>query len=148
MELIWTTKRFDELTTAELYAILQLRSEVFVVEQNCVYLDIDNKDKKSIHLMAWHGDDLAAYTRLVAPGVSFEEASIGRVVTSPRYRGAGIGLELMQKSIEICLKSYQVSTIKIGAQLYLQKFYTGLGFEQCSEPFDEDGIPHIEMFLK
>lgn len=147
MELIWTTKRFDELTTAELYAILQLRSEVFVVEQNCVYLDIDNKDKKSIHLMAWHGEDLVAYTRLVAPGVSFDEASIGRVVTSPRYRGAGIGLELMQKSIEVCLKAYQVNTIKIGAQLYLQKFYTGLGFEQCSEPYDEDGIPHIDMIL-
>lgn len=147
MELIWTTKRFDELTTAELYAILQLRSEVFVVEQNCVYLDIDNKDKKSIHLMAWHGEDLVAYTRLVAPGVSFDEASIGRVVTSPRYRGAGIGLELMQKSIEACLKAYQVNTIKIGAQLYLQKFYTGLGFEQCSEPYDEDGIPHIDMIL-
>jgi len=147
MELIWTTKHFNELTTAELYAILQLRSEVFVVEQNCVYLDIDNKDKKSIHLMAWHGEDLVAYTRLVAPGVSFDEASIGRVVTSPRYRGTGIGLVLMQKSIEACLKTYQVNTIKIGAQLYLQKFYTGLGFEQCNEPYDEDGIPHIDMIL-
>lgn len=147
MELTWVYKKFEELTATELYAMLQLRSEVFVVEQNCVYLDIDNKDKKSSHLMAWHGDDLAAYTRLVPPGVSFAEASIGRVVTSPRYRGTGIGITLMQKSIELCLQTYAVMQIRIGAQLYLQKFYTGLGFEQCSEPYDEDGIPHIEMLL-
>ncbi|MEE1946509.1 GNAT family N-acetyltransferase [Pedobacter sp. KR3-3] len=147
MELNWIYKNFDDLSVTELYAILQLRSEVFVVEQNCVYLDIDNKDKKSMHLMAWQGDDLAAYTRLVPPGVSFAEASIGRVVTSPRYRGTGIGIELMQKSIVHCLATYQTQNIRIGAQLYLQKFYTNLGFVQNSEPYDEDGIPHIEMIL-
>lgn len=145
MELNWTYKSFDDLSVTELYAILQLRSEVFVVEQNCVYLDIDNKDKKSGHLMAWRGDDLVAYTRLVPPGISFAEASIGRVVTSPRYRGKGIGVELMQKSIAQCLATYPTRNIKIGAQLYLQKFYTELGFVQCSAPYDEDGIPHIEM---
>ncbi|WP_199137233.1 GNAT family N-acetyltransferase [Pedobacter sp. ASV12] len=147
MELNWTYKNFDDLSTAELYAILQLRSEVFVVEQNCVYLDLDNKDKKSIHLMAWQDDDLVAYTRLVPPGVSFAEASIGRVVTSPRHRGTGVGIKLMQKSIAHCLATYQTQSIKIGAQLYLQKFYTNLGFVQSSEPYDEDGIPHIEMIL-
>lgn len=97
--------------------------------------------------MAWQGDDLAAYTRLVPPGISFAEASIGRVVTSPRYRGKGIGLELMQKSIAQCLATYQTQNIRIGAQLYLQKFYTELGFVQCSAPYDEDGIPHIEMLF-
>lgn len=147
MELNWVYKTFNELTAAELYAILQLRSEVFVVEQNCVYLDIDNKDKKSSHLMAWYGPDLAAYTRLVPPGVSFAEASIGRLVTSPRHRGTGMGITLMQKSIALCLETYATTQIRIGAQLYLQKFYTGLGFEPCSEPYDEDGIPHIEMTL-
>lgn len=147
MELNWTYKNFDDLSAAELYAILQLRSEVFVVEQNCVYLDLDNKDKKSIHLMAWQDDDLVAYTRLVPPGVSFAEASIGRVVTSPRHRGTGVGIQLMQKSIAHCLATYQTQSIKIGAQLYLQKFYTNLGFVQSSEPYDEDGIPHIEMIL-
>lgn len=147
MEPNWTYKSFDNLSVTELYAILQLRSEVFVVEQNCVYLDIDDKDKKSMHLMAWQGDDLAAYTRLVPPGISFAEASIGRVVTSPRYRGKGIGLELMQKSIAQCLATYQTQNIRIGAQLYLQKFYTELGFVQCSAPYDEDGIPHIEMLF-
>ena len=117
MQLTWIFKSFDELTTIELYAILQLRSEVFVVEQNCVYLDIDGKDKKSFHLMAWQGEDLAAYTRLVPPGVSFEEASIGRVLSSPKYRGLGIGITLMQKSIHHTLESYATTTIRIGAQL-------------------------------
>ena len=92
-------KSFEELTTIELYSILQLRNEVFVVEQNCVYQDIDGKDKKSFHLMAWQDDQLTAYTRLVPPGISFIEASIGRVITSPKYRGLGIGITLMEKSI-------------------------------------------------
>ncbi|RZK52877.1 MAG: GNAT family N-acetyltransferase [Pedobacter sp.] len=105
MQLNWIYKSFDELTTSELYAILQLRSEVFVVEQNCVYLDVDGKDKKSFHLMAWQGDELVAYTRLVPPGVSFSEASIGRVITSPKFRGLGIGITLLEKSIAHILET-------------------------------------------
>jgi len=148
MELIWVYKTFNELTANELYAILQLRSEVFVVEQNCVYQDIDGKDKKSFHLMAWHGFELVAYTRLVAPKVSFAEASIGRVITSPRYRGLGIGITLVEKSITHTLETYATNSIRIGAQLYLKKFYEGFGFVAQGEEFLEDGIPHVEMILE
>lgn len=145
MQLNWVYKTFDELDTKELYAILQLRSEVFIVEQNCVYLDVDGKDLKSTHLMAWDGGNLAAYTRLVPAGVSFAEASIGRVITSPRYRGLGIGVTLMEKSISRTLEIYNTNRIRIGAQLYLKKFYESLGFIAEGEEFLEDGIPHIEM---
>lgn len=148
MQLTWVYKHFDQLTTTELYAILQLRSEVFVVEQNCVYQDIDGKDKKSNHLMAWHNDSLVAYTRLVPLGISFEEASIGRVITSPFYRGLGIGITLLEKSIEQILATYQTDKIRIGAQLYLKKFYEGFGFVAEGDEFLEDGIPHIEMVLE
>jgi ElaA protein len=148
MQLTWIYKAFDELTTTELYAILQLRSEVFVVEQNCVYQDVDGKDKKSFHLMAWQGDELVAYTRLVAPGVSFPEASIGRVITSPRQRGLGIGIILLEKSITHILETYHTNKIRIGAQLYLKKFYEGFEFVAEGDEFLEDGIPHIEMVLE
>ena len=145
MELNWALKPFEELTTEELYTILQLRSEVFVVEQNCIYQDVDGKDLKSTHLMAWDGKNLAAYTRLVPAGISFAEASIGRVITSPRYRGLGIGITLMEKSIAYTLNIYNTNKIRIGAQLYLKKFYENLGFVTEGEEFLEDGIPHIEM---
>lgn len=148
MQLNWIYKPFNELTTIELYAILQLRSEVFVVEQNCVYQDIDGKDTKSTHLMAWHNDKLVAYTRLVPPGVSFTEASIGRVITSPFYRGLGIGITLLEKSIAHILVTYDTNKIRIGAQLYLKKFYEGFGFVAEGDEFLEDGIPHIEMLLE
>jgi ElaA protein len=119
-----------------------------VVEQNCVYQDIDGKDKKSFHLMAWQGDELVAYTRLVAPGVSFPEASIGRVITSPRCRGLGIGITLLEKSITHILETYTTNKIRIGAQLYLKKFYEGFGFVAQGDEFLEDGIPHVEMILE
>ncbi|RZJ82525.1 MAG: GNAT family N-acetyltransferase [Flavobacterium sp.] len=148
MQLNWIYKSFNELTANELYCVLQLRSEVFVVEQNCVYQDIDGKDLKSTHLMAWHNDNLVAYTRLVPAGISFEEASIGRVITSPFYRGLGIGITLLEKSIEQILATYQTNKIRIGAQLYLKKFYEGFGFIAEGDEFLEDGIPHIEMVLE
>ena len=148
MQLNWVFKSFEELTTTELYSILQLRNEVFVVEQNCVYQDIDGKDKKSFHLMAWQDDQLTAYTRLVPPGISFIEASIGRVITSPKYRGLGIGITLMEKSIHHTLQSYTTNKIRIGAQLYLKKFYEGFNFVAQGDEFLEDGIPHIEMLLE
>ena len=142
----WQLKKFEELTVNELYAILRLRTEVFVVEQNCVFQDMDDKDMSSYHLMGWDGQLLAAYTRIVPLGVSYPDApSIGRVVTSPRSRGNGSGRLLMQKSINELFRVYGVSPIKIGAQLYLKKFYESLGFEQSSDIYDEDGIDHIEM---
>lgn len=141
----WILKPFDSLTINELYAILRLRSEVFVVEQNCVFQDMDNKDQQCHHLMGWKGNLLAAYTRLVPPGVSYEQASIGRVITSPLARGGGLGKTLMEKSIEELTNLYGPGIIKIGAQLYLKKFYQSLGFKQIDDIYDEDGIDHIHM---
>lgn len=147
MDLVWSYKTFDELTTRELYTILQLRNEVFVVEQNCVYPDIDNKDYASFHLMAFAGDVLAAYSRILPPGVSFEEASIGRVITAPNYRGKGVGVVLLEKAIKEAKTTFAVDNIKIGAQLYLKRFYESFGFVETSEVYLEDGIEHIDMLL-
>lgn len=141
----WVLKAFDALSTRELYAILRLRCEVFIVEQNCPYLDEDNKDQESYHLMGWQGDMLAAYTRILPAGLAFDEASIGRVVSSPKLRGTGIGRELMQQSIETLYQLYGQVPIRIGAQLYLNGFYASLGFENVSEIYLEDGIKHVEM---
>lgn len=145
--MIWNCKAFNELTVQELYAVLQLRNEVFVVEQNCVFQDADDKDQKSWHVMGWDGDVLAAYTRLVPAGISYPEVSIGRVVTSPKMRQTGLGRELMKRSIEEVYRIWNQQPIRIGAQLYLKKFYESFGFQQCSEVYLEDNIDHIEMIL-
>lgn len=145
MSHIWKCKKFDELTVHELYDILRLRSEVFVVEQHCVFLDMDNKDQQCLHVCGWHDGRLAAYTRLVPAGVSYDEASIGRVITSAAARGTGAGRELMNRSIVLLYDAWGVQPIRLGAQLYLKKFYASFGFEQVSEVYMEDGIPHIEM---
>lgn len=145
----WYNKPFNKLIPHELYQILRLRSEVFVVEQNCVFLDMDNKDQDCQHFMAWdEANNLLAYTRIVPPGISYDEPSIGRVVTSPAARGLKIGRELMQRSIALTHELYGAQPIKIGAQMYLQKFYESLGFVQSSEMYLEDDIPHIEMILQ
>ncbi len=145
---VWTTKAFAELSLDELYQILQLRQEVFILEQACVYNDLDNKDQRSFHLMAWHGGTLAAYTRLIPYGISYPDAmSIGRVVTGSGFRGQGLGGELMRRSIEGLYGMYGQVPIKIGAQQHLQVFYSRLGFEQTSEPYMDAGILHIEMTL-
>ena len=141
----WLLKKFENLAPHELYAILQLRNEVFVVEQNCVYQDADNKDKFSFHLMGWEEDKLIAYTRLIPAGIAYTEPSIGRVVTSPSARGTGAGRELMQCSIDNIYKLFGKHPIRIGAQLYLKKFYSSLGFEPTGDIYLEDGIEHIEM---
>ncbi|MBA2498461.1 MAG: GNAT family N-acetyltransferase [Chitinophagaceae bacterium] len=141
----WVFKKFIELSPEELYAILQLRNEVFVVEQNCVFQDADDKDQSSVHLMGWREKKLVAYTRIVPPGQSYKEPSIGRVVTAQQERGKGTGHELMKFSISKIHELYSQADIKIGAQLYLKKFYESLGFLQSSEVYPEDGIDHIEM---
>lgn len=143
----WTYKSFEELSKTELYTILRLRSEVFVVEQDCNYQDVDGKDLKCHHLMAWDVDNLVAYTRIVPPGVSFAEASIGRVLSNSRYRGIGAGITLMGKSIEKVYETHGKRPIRIGAQLYLKKFYESFGFVKDSDEYLEDEIPHIEMVL-
>jgi ElaA protein len=142
----WSFKKFDNLTPNELYSVLQLRNEVFVVEQNCVFQDADNKDQDSHHLMGWDNKMLVAYSRIVPPGIAYDlYPSIGRVVTSPKMRKTGIGKILMQQSIEELQKLFGESSIKLGAQLYLKTFYESFGFVQSSDVYMEDGIPHIEM---
>jgi ElaA protein len=145
----WVFKKFDALTPIELYSILQLRNEVFVVEQNCVFQDADNKDQGSYHLMAVENEILIAYARIVPAGIAYDiYPSIGRVVTSPKVRNTGVGQMLMQHSIDESQKLFGKVSIKLGAQLYLKKFYESFGFSQTSEVYLEDGIPHIEMIRK
>jgi ElaA protein len=141
----WTIKRFDELTLDELYNILQLRNEVFIVEQNCVYNDTDGKDGSAWHLMAVENDRLVAYTRILPPGVSYNDPAIGRVVTSSLKRRSGLGRELMKRSIEACEKIFGKTSITLSAQVYLQSFYESFGFFAVGEEYLDDGIPHIEM---
>ncbi len=148
MDLRWIEKEFAALSPYEVYAILQLRNEVFVVEQACVFQDADDKDQESHHLMGFSDGRLVAYTRLVPPGVIYQEMSIGRVVTSGTVRKLGGGRMLMQQSIEHCYRLFGPGTIKIGAQLYLKKFYESFGFRQISEIYLEDGIEHISMRKK
>ena len=141
----WSCKKFPDLSADELYAILRLRNEVFIVEQNCPYQDLDNKDQGSHHLMGWKNSKLLAYTRLLPPGLAYPQTSIGRVVTSPSARLTGLGRELMKVSIEQCKKLFGDGPIRIGAQLYLKSFYASFDFSPSSDTYLEDGIPHIEM---
>lgn len=138
-------KRFNELSVAELYQVLQLRSEVFVVEQNCVYQDIDGKDTKALHLLGSFEDDIVVYARLFAPGDYFDNASIGRVVISQKYRDRKWGHSLMTAAIAGITENYNTSAITISAQFYLKKFYESHGFVQDGEQYLEDDIPHIRM---
>lgn len=144
----WTIKKFDALTLDELYSILQLRNEVFIIEQNCVYNDTDGKDQPAWHLMAIEDDKLVAYTRILSPGVSYSDPSIGRVVTSSSKRRSGLGRELMKRSIEACEKLFGKSSITLSAQVYLQNFYESFGFIVTGEEYLEDEIPHIKMSRK
>ncbi len=141
----WKIKRFKELSLDELYQLLRLRSEVFVVEQNCVYQDIDNKDSKAIHLMGTFDNEIVAYARLFAAGDYFQDASIGRVVVAQKQRQNKWGHELMQQAILGVEAFFQTKTITISAQLYLQKFYESHGFMVVSDVYLEDDIEHIRM---
>lgn len=140
---------FNELTPAQLYEILQLRQLVFVVEQNCVYLDCDDNDQRAMHICLSEEESLIAYTRILAPGTSYESyCSIGRVVNHPDHRKKGLGKEIMKASIAFCRKTFPEHSIKISAQIYLDDFYTSLGFLSTGEEYLEDGIPHQAMILK
>lgn len=148
MNIRWDIKKFEELSTTELYRIMQLRLEVFSVEQNCAYQDADGKDLKCFHLMGYNQeDDIIVYSRIVPAGVSFKEISIGRVISSQKARGTGAGKELMKKSIEFIKKEFGNIPIRIGAQCYLIKFYSAFGFEISGNEYLEDNIPHIEMLF-
>jgi ElaA protein len=145
MSLHTICKPFAELTPAQLYDALRLRSEVFVVEQNCVFLDMDNKDGECFHLLLYDENTLIACARIVPPGLSYKEMSIGRIVTSPLVRGKGFGKIIVAQAIEVCYQFFGKGPIKIGAQLYAKAFYEQFGFEQAGEVYDEDGIDHIPM---
>jgi ElaA protein len=137
-------KAFNSLSAEEVYAILRLRSEVFVVEQKCIFLDMDNNDQYCDHVMLF-AENLAGCTRLVPPNVIYPEMSIGRVVTHPTVRRTGAGKLLMDKSIELLYSKYGYGPIRIGAQYYLKRFYESFGFAQSGDIYDEDGIDHIHM---
>jgi Predicted acyltransferase len=145
MSLIFKIKPFNELSAVELYQILQLRSEVFVVEQNCVYQDIDGKDQKAIHVIGEFEGQIVAYCRIFDKGNYFDQASIGRVIVKENFRDRKWGHDLIKEAIGAIENHYDESQITISAQLYLKKFYENHGFLQTSEEYLEDGIPHIEM---
>lgn len=141
-------KTFQELTTTELYNLLQLRSEVFVVEQDCVYQDIDGKDQKALHVIGYKNNKIVAYTRLFKPGDYFNLSSIGRVVVDKNERQYKYGYNIMEASIKAIEEHYNTTEIKISAQCYLKRFYNNLNFFEIGEEYLEDGIPHIGMLYK
>ena len=145
MELRWEWKGFNELSAEEMYTVLCVRQEVFVLEQECLYLDADGKDRKSFHLMGFDGNELMAYARIVEPGISYKEVSIGRILSSKNARGTGAGVELMNQALTRIELMYGKVPVRISAQSYLEKFYKKFGFEPTGKEYLEDEIPHMEM---
>lgn len=145
MSLRWTWHAWRELTPDTLYALLRLRSAVFVVEQNCVFPDMDGRDPACEHLCGWDGAVLAAYLRLVPPGVRTPEVSLGRVVVAPSHRGSGLGRAVMEEGLRACARRHPGAPVKVSAQQHLERFYNSLGFATVGEPYDEDGILHVDM---
>jgi ElaA protein len=140
-------KSYKELSVEELYEVLKLRCAVFVIEQNCNYQDMDDKDQDSYHLLGYDGDKLVAYARILPKGLSYKEASIGRVIVDKNFRGKNNGKELMKKAVEETMQLFATNEIVISAQCYLEKFYGDLGFKIEGESYLEDDIPHIKMRL-
>lgn len=141
----WEIKAFDQLSLQELYTILTLRTNVFVVEQACPYPEVDGKDPNCLHLLGTINGELVAYLRILPAGLRYDEVSIGRVVIKPSHRGEGLGRLMMEQAIHCITNEWKESQIKIGAQAYLEKFYQSLGFEPVSEVYLEDDIPHLDM---
>ncbi|MEL3961262.1 GNAT family N-acetyltransferase [Lysinibacillus endophyticus] len=141
-------KTFNELTTTELYNILKERTDVFVVEQNCPYPEVDGKDLQSYHLFKEENGEIIAYLRILPPGVSYPELSIGRVLVKEDYRGQKLARQMMEEALSYITSELKETTVKIQAQHYLEDFYCSFGFEVISEVYLEDGIPHIDMLLK
>lgn len=141
----WKVFSFEDLTIHELYTILQERNAIFVVEQECAYQEIDGRDQESLHLSAWDGDVLVAYARLMPAGVKYEEPSIGRVIVNSEYRGQGIARELIDRAMKAMREKWDVQSIKLHAQSHLTSFYGSFGFDEISESYLDDGIPHTDM---
>lgn len=148
MKLIWECKRFPNIPLKQFYRILRARQEVFILEQNCNYLDCDGKDKKSYHMLAYKKQDVAAYMRILPPGLSYKEASMGRILTTKKYRGKGIGKELMERGLAFSKEKLKYRFIRMSAQSYLVPFYSNFGFQITGKEYLEDNIPHTEMILK
>lgn len=144
----WKIKKFNELNIEEIYKILALRNEIFIVEQECPYLDCDDKDLNSYHLFLRENGEIVSYLRILEKGVSYDEISIGRVAVKKSYRGKGISRKMMLQAIEFIENNLYENTIKIQAQAYLLDFYSSLGFKAVSEEYLEDNIPHIDMIYK
>ena len=147
-ELTWQTCDFDELTPTALYSAMQLRQNVFILEQTCLYPDLDNLDQAAVHMLCWQDEALVAYQRCLQPGVSYPESSIGRIIVSPAVRGIQLGRQLVQRGIDHNLATWSDHDIKIGAQARLEKFYESLGFVTVGEEYVEDGIMHIPMLYR
>lgn len=141
----WMVKSFDELSTFELHELLRLRVEVFVLEQACIYPEIDGKDLLCLHLMAWEGEELAAYGRILPAGLSYDEVSFGRIAVKKAYRNEGLGRKLVQKALAEALKLSEGKSVVIGAQSYLEDFYEEFGFRRHSENYLDEGIEHLDM---
>lgn len=147
MHLTWKLYRFEELTAAELYEMLKLRVDVFVVEQNCPYPELDNLDQESVHLAYRENGKILAYARLLPGEVKYGVPSIGRVIVSPDARGRGLARELIRRSIDFIFTEWRPEEIRLQGQLYLKEFYQSFGFDPISDVYDEDGIPHLDMKL-
>ena len=147
MKISWKIKTWEQLKTNELYSILKLRSKVFVVEQNCVYQDIDDKDKLAIHVFGFVEGKIIAYSRLFNKKEYFKETSFGRAIVKKEIRNQGLGEELVKRSIDVIKTNFGKKSIKISAQAHLQNFYKKNGFKSKGETYLEDGIPHVAMYL-
>ena len=147
MHLTWKLYRFEELTAGELYEMLKLRVDVFVVEQNCPYPELDNLDQQSVHLVYRENGKILAYSRLVPGEIKYGVPSIGRVIVSPDARGRGLAKELIRRSIDFIFTEWRPEEIRLQGQLYLKEFYQSFGFDPISDVYDEDGIPHLDMKL-
>jgi len=146
--MIWKIKTFEELTVPELYAIIKARIDVFVVEQDCPYPDLDGYDQKAVHLWAEQDGEVLAYCRIFDKGIKYPETSIGRVLTTEKGRGKNLGKQLIRYAVETIENRFRTSEVRISAQDYLLRFYSGFGFEDTGKKYLEDNIPHTEMFRK
>ena len=147
-DLEWQWCRLGELSAEQVYAVLAARVAIFVVEQNCAYQELDGLDGEAEHLIVWSGKEVAGYLRVLGPGTRFEDPSIGRIITTQPFRGSGLGREVVAKGLERTRMRYPGRPVRISAQKYLEKFYRDFGFVTVSEPYLEDGIPHVEMLLR
>ncbi|MDR2237433.1 MAG: GNAT family N-acetyltransferase [Chryseobacterium sp.] len=146
--IVWKIKNFDEFTVPELYAVLKARIDVFVIEQNCPYPDLDNYDQKAVHIWAEENGDILAYCRVFDKGIKYNETSIGRVLTTEKARGRSLGKQLIQYAVETIENRFHTTAVRISAQDYLLRFYAGFGFEDTGKKYLEDDIPHTEMIRK